>query len=32
MDAVREAKEAVPDAMSLDKPLSSEAGASSLGP
>jgi RNA polymerase primary sigma factor len=31
MDAVREAKEAVPDAMSLDKPLSSEAGASSLG-
>ena len=31
MDAVREAKEAVPDAMSLDKPLSSEVGASSLG-
>jgi len=31
MDAVREAKEAVPDVMSLDKPLSSEAGASSLG-
>ena len=31
MDAVREAKEAVPEAMSLDKPLSSEAGASSLG-
>ena len=31
MDAVREAKEAVLDAMSLDKPLSSEDGAPSLG-
>jgi RNA polymerase primary sigma factor len=31
MDAVREAKEAVLDAMSLDKPLSSEDSASSLG-
>jgi RNA polymerase primary sigma factor len=31
VDGVREAKEAVPDATSLDKPLSSEDGASSLG-
>jgi RNA polymerase primary sigma factor len=31
VDGVREAKEAVPDATSLDKPLSSEVGASSLG-
>jgi RNA polymerase primary sigma factor len=30
-DGVREAKEAVPEATSLDKPLSSEEGASSLG-
>jgi RNA polymerase primary sigma factor len=31
VDGVREAKEAVPDATSLDKPLNSEDGASSLG-
>ena len=31
VDGVREAKEAVPDATSLDKPLTSEEGASSLG-